>query len=326
VGVTPVRTRCYRKGVLEEEDFPLEDVSEHLEDPDTAVWVDCPQDEQLLTTLADELDLHELAVEDALESHERPKLDHYASHLFLSTHAVSVAPDRSGLVVREIDVFVAPRWLVTVRNDEAFSMQPVLERWDRSSDLAAAGVAFLLYGLLDVVVDGYFDAVQTFDDFYDEVSEQIFSERPLSPDQQRRWFDMRRALVKFHRLVVPIREVVSGLMRREHSAVPDSLYPYYQDVYDHVLRVTEATDALRDLVSTIVETNLSLRDYRQNQVMKKVTSWAAIIAVPTLVTGFYGMNVPFPGSGRHIGVWAASILIAALSAGLFALFRQKEWL
>jgi magnesium transporter len=141
VGVTPVHTRCYRKGVLEEEDFPLEHVSEHLEDPETVLWVDCPQDEQLLTVLAGELDLHELAVEDALESHERPKLDHYTSHLFLSTHAVTVAPDRSGLVVQEIDVFVGPRWLVTVRNDEAFSMQPVLERWDRSSDLAAAGVS-----------------------------------------------------------------------------------------------------------------------------------------------------------------------------------------
>ena len=324
--MTPVRTRVYRKGVLEQEDFPLEEVSDHLADPDTVVWVDCPQDEELLHELAGELDLHELAVEDALESHERPKLDHYASHLFVSTHAVSVAPDLSGLVVQEIDAFVGQRWLVTVRNDEAFSMTPVLERWDRSSDLAGAGVPYLLYGLLDVVVDGYFAAIDVFDDFYDDVSEQIFSERPLSPAQQRRWFDMRRALVKFHRLVVPIREVVSGLMRREHAVVPDSLYPYYQDVYDHVLRVTEATDALRDLVSTIVETNLSLRDYRQNQVMKKVTSWAAIIAVPTLVTGFYGMNVPFPGYGRHLGVWTASVLIAVLSAGLFALFRRKEWL
>ena len=324
--MTPVRTRAYRKGVLEEEDFPLERVSERLEDPDTVVWVDCPQDTGLLQQLAGELDLHELAVEDALESHERPKLDHYSSHLFLSTHAVSVAPDLGGLVVQEIDVFVGPRWLITVRNDPNWSLAPVLDRWDRSSDLAGAGVPFLLYGLLDVVVDGYFATIETFDEFYDDVSEQIFSERPLAPAQQRRWFAMRRALVKFHRLVVPTREVVSGLMRREHGMVSDSLYPYYQDVYDHVLRVTETTDALRDLVSTIVETNLSLRDYRQNQVMKKVTSWAAIVAVPTLVTGFYGMNVPFPGFGRHVGVWTASILIAVLSAGLFALFRQKEWL
>ena len=107
----------------------------------------------------------------------------------------------------------------------------------------------------------------------------------------------------FHRLVAPMREAVSGLMRREHGAVAEPLYPYYQDVYDHVLRVVESTDALRDLVATIVETNLSLRDYRQNQIMKKVTSWAAIIAVPTLVTGYYGMNVPYPGFARHWGVW-----------------------
>ena len=113
---------------------------------------------------------------------------------------------------------------------------------------------------------------------------------------------MRQALEPFHRLVVPMREAVSGLMRREHGdrSTRRSI-PYYQDVYDHVLRVSESTDALRDLVSTIVETNLSLRDYRTNQIMKKVTSWAAIIAVPTLITGCYGMNVPYPGSGRDVG-------------------------
>ena len=141
-----------------------------------------------------------------------------------------------------------------------------------------------------------------FDDYYDTVSEGLFSDRPLVPQEQREWFEARRNLVKFHRLVVPMREVVSALMRREHGTVNDEMFPYYQDVYDHILRVTEATDALRDLVGTIVETNLSLRDYRQNQIMKKVTSWAAIIAVPTLVTGYYGMNVPYPGFARHWGV------------------------
>ncbi len=255
-----------------------------------------------------------------------PKLDHYAGHLFISAHSVGVEADRSGLVVREIDVFVGDRWMVTVRKDDAFSIAPVVARWDASPDLAPEGVAFLLYGLLDVLVDGYFDTVQVFDDFYDDVSEQIFSEHPLTPEQQRRWFDMRRALVKFHRLVVPLREVVSGLMRREHGAVPEALYPYYQDVYDHVLRVSESTDALRDLVSSIVETNLSLRDYRQNQIMKKVTSWAAIIAVPTLITGYYGMNVPYPGFARDSGVIVSSALIVVLSAALYGLFRRKDWL
>ena len=104
-----------------------------------------------------------------------------------------------------------------------------------------------------MVVDGYFDAVQAFDDYFDEVSEGVFSENPLQPTQQRHWFEMRRALVRFHRLAMPMREAVSGLMRREHPAVPEQLFPYYQDVYDHVLRVSESTDALRDLVGTIVD-------------------------------------------------------------------------
>jgi magnesium transporter len=202
----------------------------------------------------------------------------------------------------------------------------VLERWDRSPDLAAHGVSFLLYGLLDDVVETYFDAVQAFDDYYEAVSDEIFAERPLDPTQQRHWFDMRRAMVRFHRLVVPMREAVSSLMRREHTAVSEELYPYFQDVYDHILRVSESTESLRDLVSSIVETNLSLRDYHQNQIVKKVSSWAAIIAVPALVTGFYGMNVPYPGSGENGGVVASVALMVAASGGLFVLFRRWDWL
>ena len=188
------------------------------------------------------------------------------------------------------------------------------------------GCRFLLYGLLDVVVDGYFDAIQAFDDYYEEVSEGIFAEHPLAPTQQRHWFDMRRAMVRFHRLAVPMREAVNSLMRREHAAVSEELYPYFQDVYDHILRVSESSDSLRDLVATIVETNLSLRDYRQNQIVKKVSSWAAIIAVPALVTGYYGMNVPYPGSGHTWGVVASTALMVAACAGLFLLFRHNDWL
>jgi magnesium transporter len=320
-------TRVYCKGVLEAEHFPVADVSEHLERADTVVWVDlCGPSRADLDELASELGLHELAVEDALGEHQRPKVDHYASHLFLASHAVEVDPDQGTLHVTEVDAFIGKRWLVTVRKDEGFPLEPVLQRWDRSPDLAVYGVSFLLYGLLDVVVDGYFDTVQAFDDFYDEVSEGIFAERPLEPSQQRHWFQVRQSLVRFHRLVVPMREAVSGLMRREHSAVDERLYPYYQDVYDHVLRVSESTDALRDLVSTIVETNLSLRDYRTNQVMKKVTSWAAIIAVPTLITGWYGMNVPYPGFARHAGVVTASALMLFGSGGLYVVFKNKDWL
>ena len=226
----------------------------------------------------------------------------------------------------EIDAFINERWLITVRENDTFSIDPVLERWDRSPDLAGYGVSFLLYGLLDVIVDGYFDSVQSFDDYYEDVSDGIFADRPLDPAQQRHWFDMRRAMVRFHRLVVPMREAISTLMRREHSAVSEQLYPYFQDVYDHILRVTESSDSLRELVSTIVETNLSLRDYRQNQIVKKVSSWAAIIAVPALITGYYGMNVPYPGFQRTWGVGASTALIVGACVGLYFLFRRIDWL
>ncbi len=325
--MSAAQTRVYRNGVLAAEGFPVAEVSELLVDPDAMVWVDlCGPSIEQLHELADELGLHELAVEDALSPHQRPKLDHYESHSFLSTHVVRVDPDHHRLDDTEVDAFINSRWIITVRKDESFSMDPVLKRWDRSDDLAKHGVSFLLYGLLDVIVDSYFETVEAFDDYYDEVSEGIFSEQPLDPAQQRHWFTMRRALVRFHRLVVPMREVVSGLMRREQSTVAAGLYPYFQDVYDHILRVSESTDALRDLVSTIVETNLSLRDYRQNQVMKKVTSWAAIIAVPTLITGYYGMNVPYPGSGERWGVALSGALVVVLSFALYMVFRKRDWL
>ena len=321
-----IRTRAYCNGTLENADFPIGEVSDYLERDGVIVWVDfCGPSAEDLHELADELGLHELAIEDSLESHQRPKLDHYATHRFLVCHAVTLDED-GHLGVAEINAFINEHWLVTVRKNEDFDLASVLARWDRSLDLATYGVGFLLYGLLDVVVDGYFDTVQSFDEFYDTISEGIFSEKPIPPSEQKHWFQTRQSLIRFHRLVVPMREAVSGLMRREHSTIAHDLYPYYQDVYDHVLRVTESTDALRDLIATIVETNLSLRDYRTNQIAKQVTSWAAIIAVPTLITGWYGMNVPYPGFGQSWGVWLAAALVVVVSGGLYVVFKQKEWL
>lgn len=320
-------TRVWCKGVLEAEGFPLADVSDHLARSGTVVWVDLldPSHDQV-RQLQDELGLHDLAVEDALGPQQRPKLSRYESHLFMSSHAVRVDAERGVLQENAVDAFINDRWLITVRKDGVFPMGAVLARWDRSPDLAHHGVSFLLYGLLDEVVDGYFEAVQAFDDYYEDVSDGIFAEVPLDPTQERHWFDMRRAMVRFHRLVVPMREAVSSLMRREHAAVSDELYPYFQDVYDHILRVSESSESLRNLVGTIVETNLSLRDYRQNLIVKKVSSWAAIIAVPALVTGFYGMNVPYPGSGTTWGAVVAAVLMVGACLALYRIFRRSDWL
>ncbi|MBX3287668.1 MAG: magnesium transporter CorA family protein [Actinobacteria bacterium] len=323
-----VRSRVYRQGAVEAWDVEVEAVSEHLAHDGCVVWIDLVGDEidRCLDVLADELGLHELAVEDALDPHHRPQLGHFIDHLLLTCPAARIDVGSGDLQVLPMTAFIGDRWLITVHPDGAGIIDRMLERWDASPELAVHGVSFLVYGLLDVVVDSYFDTVSAFDDFYDEISDAIFAERPIDPDRQAHWFQMRRALFRFHRIAVPMREAVSSLMRRERGSVAEELYPYYQDVYDHVLRVSEATDGLRDLVATIVETNLSLRDYRQNQIMKKVTSWAAIIAVPTLVTGYYGMNVPYPGFAHRAGMWWATGLIVVLSAALYTTFRRKDWL
>ncbi|MGQ0615693.1 MAG: magnesium transporter CorA family protein [Acidimicrobiia bacterium] len=325
--MTPPRTRLYRKGVLDTEDFPVADVSEYLEEPGTVVWVDFsePTKEQL-DELADELGLHELAVEDALGAHQRPKVDHYDTHLFLACHAVRLDPDSGELTDTEVDAFVARRWLVTVRKDESFDVAQVRNRWDTSTEHAHYGVSFLLYGLLDVVVDAFVETVDAFDDYYEDVSESLFNETPLEPARQRHWFQMRQSLGRFHRLVIPLREAVGTLLRRDLDLVVDDMAPYYQDVFDHIVRASEESEAIRERVATIVDTNLSLRDYRQNLIVKKVTSWAAILAVPTLITSFYGMNVPYPGSGQRSGVIVSVALIVVLSAALYRLFRHNDWL
>lgn len=322
-----VRTRAYTDGKLTGEDFPVAEISDQLDKDGTLVWVDVvhPHGDDL-GGLTGELGLHALAVEDALEPHQRPKIDHYPAHLFLACHAVHLDIGGGGLRKSEIDAFVGDRWLVTVRADDSFSMDPVVQRWDAAPDLTAVGIGTLVYGLLDEVIDGYFSVIDQFDAYYEDVSDAIFAEHALRPDQQREWFQTRRALSQFHRLVLPLREALSGLVRHQHALVAPEVLPYWQDLYDHIVVVGETSDGLRDLVGSLTDANLILRDYRQNQVMKTVSSWAAIVAAPTLVTGYYGMNVPFPGSGETMGVLASAVVIVAISLGLYLLFRRRGWL
>lgn len=326
VGGGRARTRAYLDGAPVAENFPIEQVSDQLE-AGAIVWVDLAHPSAAdLHQLAEELDLHQLAVEDALQPNQRPKVDRYATHLFMTAYDVAVDRGNGSLVEIELDAFINPRWIITVHQSEEFPLGEVVARWDRSPDLARHGVGFLLYGLLDVIVDRYFVALSEFDDYYEEVSEALFADRQVPPTRQKHWFDMRRAMVRFHRLVVPTREAISSLMRREQSLIPEPLYVYFQDVYDHVLRISESSDSLRDLVSAIVETNLILRDYHQNTIVKKVSSWAAIIAVPALITGYYGMNVPYPGSGLGWGVAASTISILVAPVALYWVFRRNDWL
>jgi magnesium transporter len=321
------RTRVYRNGVLEAEDFPVEQVSDYLEDPSTVVWVDvCAPDQDDISAIAEELQLHRLAVEDAIAEHQRPKLDRYRTHLFVTGYAVELDARSGRLSQAEGDAFVTKQALVTVRKAQDFPIDDVVARWDASPDLAKFGIEFLLHGLLDVIVDSHFTAVQSLDDEIEGLEDMLFEEQPHNREVQRRSFELRKSLVLLRRVVLPMREVVNSLLRRDLGVVDEGMMPYYQDVYDHVLRATEWTESLRDLVATILETNTTLQGNRMSLIMKKVTSWAAIIAVPTAITGFYGQNVPYPGFGRASGFWSSTILMVLISGILYVVFRLNDWL
>jgi magnesium transporter len=323
-----VRTRCYCGGVLTDENFSLEDVSEHLDhEPSAMVWIDLfAPDVKDLEIVANELGLHRLAVEDATSSHERPKFNRYEGHEFLSAYSVRLERDTGELVTGEIAAFITPKALVTVRQDDEFPIDELIKRWDENTDLTEHGVAALVYGLLDFVVDGHFETVQSLDEEIEKLEDLLFDERRPDTDVQRRSFELRKSLVHLRRVVLPMREVVNSLLRRDVGFVSDDMMPYFQDIYDHVLRATEWTESLRDLVSTIVETNLTIQSNRLNVITKKVTSWAAIIAVPTAITGFYGQNLPYPGFAHHSGFVMSSALIVVLSASLYFAFRRRDWL
>jgi magnesium transporter len=238
-----------------------------------------------------------------------------------------VALDQHQVTAHELAIFAAPKYLVTVRKTKGMSMDEVVARWDDSLELAKHGVGFLLWGLLDVVVDRHFDLLQSLDDELEDLEDVLFDNKDTGSEIQRRTYGLRKTLARGRRVVAPTREIVNALMRRETGLVDDVMMPYYQDVYDHVLRASDWADSLRDLVSSILETHLTIQGNRMNEIMKAVTSWAAIAAVPAIITGYYGMNVRiFPAANSLAGGISALLLMAAIVAILYVAFRRRDWL
>ncbi len=230
------------------------------------------------------------------------------------------------LSMRRISAFVLGQGLITVRLTPDFDITQVTRRWDEIGG-QQYGVGALVHGLLDVVVDSHFAAVEALDDCIEAIEDELFENNSPRGSFQRRTFQIRRDLVNLRRIALPMREVVNSLQHhRLHVEAARELDPLYVDLYDHVLRISEWTESLRDMISTIFETNLSLQDARLNAVMKKLTGWAAIIAVPTAITGFYGQNVPYPGFGTLAGFLASTSVIVVLIALLYVMFRRRDWL
>jgi magnesium transporter len=332
--VTPagaVRTRMWSDGALKAENFPLADVAKHRGEQGALVWVDlCNPEPAQLAELAAQLGLDDRAVRDI--DGQRTKATRYANHTFLTVYATGVAPIVPGdiesrLLIARISIFVLPNALATVRHETnspqtVFDIDEVVRRWDDNSDLLGEGSPALLHELLDVVVEGHFDAIQQLDDAVESLEDGLFDDTGSNRTIQRNTYRLRKELVELRRIVLPMREVVNTI-RRSDTVERDG---WYDDLYDNVIRAAEWTESLRDMITTVFETNLSLQDARLNIVVKKLTGWAAIIAVPTLVTGWYGQNIPYPGFSQVSGVVTSALLSVITSVVLYVMFRRRGWI
>lgn len=320
-----VRTRVWKGGKVLDHDYSLDQVSDHLQQSDKLVWVDLESPSHaMLMKLAEEIDLDPNSVEDAVAHDERPKVTGYPSYAFVTAYATSFADDE--IESCRISAFVLDHALVTVHGADWRGMDDVIQRWNTLGPLMEhSGVDVLLYGLLDHIVDGQFDAVQALGDQIDTLEDGLFDDKPQNRAHQRKQFDLRRAVVGLRKVVSPEATMVSTLHRVRGRRHPE-MDSYWADLEDHVARVVEWTDQSRDLLNNVFSANMSLQDARLNTVMKKLTAWAAIIAVPTAITGFYGQNVKYPDFGTTAGFLISTSIIVVAMVLLYVTFKRRDWL
>lgn len=350
----PLTGRVWRDGVRQDGDITPDRAAELLADPALLTWVDLTGDDDV-RALAPAIGMDASAVEDALGERERVKLHRYVHNWFITAYSSRSDPD-GGLVCSQVSAFVLPHGLVTIHRD-GFDVDALAARWDDSSAELRLGVGALVHGFLDQVVDGHFETLQALDEVIDDTEALVFADGPRRafPEQIHH---VRSRLAQLRRVVLPLREVVAAIQRHRllppefarrrpsderppppQAGLADALRaldesdiviapeldPLFDDLYDHVLRAMEWTESLRDLVASIFETHLALQNARLNDVMKKLAGWAAIIAVPTAITGWFGMNVPYWGFGEVSGLIASVVLIVVLGLGLFGVMRHFDW-
>lgn len=327
-----VTGRIWRDGVVVDDDVTPEDISLASRDEALMWWIDMlAPSEQALADLAARLGLAPTTVEDAVAPHERPKVTRHGESLFFTLYTTQLVDPRRDvrgagrLHTGRLSGIVLPHALITIRLDDSVDLAPVLARWEENADLLPSGVGALLHGLLDVVVDGHFETIQALDDEIEALEDELFAPRGRGSELVERVYRFRKDLVALRRVVLPMREVVNAVVRHRSRTGTD-LDHWYDDLYDHVLRAGEWTESLRDLATSVFETNLSLHDARLNTIMKKLAGWGAIIAIPTAITGWFGMNVPYPGFSKPAGLYLSITLIVTLAGGLYLAFKRRDWL
>jgi len=324
-----ITCRHYREGVLEDETpFDPSEVAAARK-AGTRVWLDAiePTDEEL-KHLQDSFGLHQLSIEDSSRWGQRSKVEFYPEYVFVVSHGLKL-DEGDELADSEVHLFARQGvYVITVRRKPVLDFEPAIKRMQGEQGMQHEGIGFLLYLLLDEIVDGYLDTIDRLEDLSDDIEERVSAEDAEAGTEglAQDIFRLRQTVVRFRRLASPMREVLDRLMEAEGIVTP-TLAPYYRDVLDHTIRVTELMDNIRDLLTAARELQLAQVSNRLNVVMKKVTSWGAIILLPTLIAGIYGMNFRnMPELSWTIGYPLALGIMAAAAFMLYRGFKKRDWL
>jgi magnesium transporter len=311
----------YSNGSVETID--ADTISDCVVEDGVIVWIDVADaSESDLDKLAEELSLHALAIEDAKHHHQRPKIERYPTHAFVVAYSAELS---------EVDMFVGPTWIVTVRannaHGETWDPKAARERFERTN-AGPHPVGMLLHAIIDDLVESYFDRLDQFETDVEELEERIFGEELRDERSvQEALFDQRRRLIELRRVVAPLRDVLSEVLRREVGWIEGEILFQFQDVFDHLLRAVDLIDSQRELMGNAVDAHLAIISNRMNQVMKQLTAWGAIVFGATLIAGIYGMNFDhMPELHWYFGYPLALGLMLALSGGLYWSFKRRDWL
>jgi magnesium transporter len=316
---------AYRTDGTRLKDIDVDSISDILREPDTFVWVGLHEpDESLLLKLQEEFDLHDLAIEDAQQAHQRTKVEAYGDSLFIVVQTAQLIEGH--IAFGETHIFLGKRYLITVRHGASLSYTPARHLCEKTPDLMAHGPSYGLYGVLDFIVDNLLPIVRDFREELQELEQDIFSDT-FNRSTVHRLYDMQRELLTLRLAVAPMQDVVSQLVRQHPELIPEDLRAYFRDVYDHVFRVNESIGAMREMLTAAINVNLSLVTFGQNEVMKKLAGWAAMLAAPTLITSWYGMN--FTHMPELEKPWAYPVIIGVvivLVASIYTVLKRARWL
>jgi magnesium transporter len=316
----------YEEGKRRAGELTLHSASQACRQPGAFVWlglVEPTPDE--LDSVRREFNLHELAVEDALHAHQRPKLEVYDDTLFVVLKPARYVDSEEVVETGEIHLFVSEAFVVAVRHGEASSLKEARKRLESRSDLLAAGTGGVLYAIVDKVVDDYEPVVEGLAYDIQQIEQQVFSTERTNPAE--RIYKMEREVLEFSRAVTPLTPAIDRLARGHFALIDGELHEYFRDVHDHLLREGQRIDGFRDLLGTALQANLTQVSVRQNEDMRRITAWVAILAVPTMVAGIYGMNFKhMPELRWTYGYPAVLLLILTICVLLYRRFRRDGWL